>query len=554
MKAHLKTRQCLLLCAVTLCSIRVSSGDQSSQPDPLLPENVVVVANDNVSESLKLARHYMEARGIPQQNLVELDASPEETIGWEHFLERIRDPLLAALKEGGWLVFPQHKESASMQNGSSPGVLENRIAHMVLCYGIPLRISHNPALLDGEDGSGSSRFRTTRASVDSELATLPWVNSPVVGFVRNPYFLKAKNRPGEQSKVIRVHRLDGPSPVSAMRLVDNALLAEDRGLRGRAYLDLGGPHRTGDQWLMETAHVLESLGFDTVRNESKSRFSSGDRFDAAAFYFGWYARHVDGVFQVPGFQFAPGAIGFHIHSGSATSLRSMNRYWTGPLIRRGVTATVGNVYEPYLELTHHPQILIRELAAGLSWGEAVYKAIPVLSWQSLSIGDPLYQPFRKPLSDQLDQGSVLPDEYGQYPVIRLLNLMETKAGTQQALDLGKKWFNEQPGVALGLHLLGMADRLGKEEDRRYLLEVLSRVKTYSINEYGVAIEVVETLARNEKTHEALSLVEAMLVQPDLPRLIETDLLERGQSLAGLEGKISLQSEWAERIKALNEEK
>ena len=73
----------------------------------------------------------------------------------------------------------------------------------------------------------------------------------------------------------------------------------------------------------------------------------------------------------------------------------------GLLVACGVAATVGNVFEPYLQLTHRPDLLLRALVRGHNFGDAAYYALPVLSWQAIALGDPLYRPFRVTLDDQL---------------------------------------------------------------------------------------------------------------------------------------------------------
>lgn len=58
-----------------------------------------------------------------------------------------------------------------------------------------------------------------------------------------------------------------------------------------------------------------------------------------------------------------------------------------PIMRMGVD------YEPYLQMTHYFDILNARLVEGYSFIEAATMSIPVLSWQNVAIGDPLYRPF-----------------------------------------------------------------------------------------------------------------------------------------------------------------
>jgi tetratricopeptide (TPR) repeat protein len=112
-----------------------------------------------------------------------------------------------------------------------------------------------------------------------------------------------------------------------------------------------------------------------------------------ALYYGWYAGNVAGPFNQPGFKFVPGAIAVHIHSYSAATLRDETSGWAGPLVSRGAAATVGNVYEPYLELTAHLDILNDRLLHGFTFAESVFMSSRALSWMGVAVGDPLYRPY-----------------------------------------------------------------------------------------------------------------------------------------------------------------
>ena len=62
---------------------------------------------------------------------------------------------------------------------------------------------------------------------------------------------------------------------------------------------------------------------------------------------------------------------------------------------------MGNVFEPYLQFTHQPHLLLRALARGATLAEAAYFALNVLSWQAILIGDPLYRPVAIELDEQM---------------------------------------------------------------------------------------------------------------------------------------------------------
>jgi hypothetical protein len=76
----------------------------------------------------------------------------------------------------------------------------------------------------------------------------------------------------------------------------------------------------------------------------------------------------------------------------ASTLRDKNSGWAGPLVSRGAAATVGNVYEAYLELTAHLDILNDRLLHGFTFAESVFMSSRGLSWMGVAVGDPLYRP------------------------------------------------------------------------------------------------------------------------------------------------------------------
>ena len=71
------------------------------------PENTLVVVNEESLESLSVANHYIQLRGIPACNVVYLDGittsekDGEESSDTKRFEQQIRAPILKALKDRG---------------------------------------------------------------------------------------------------------------------------------------------------------------------------------------------------------------------------------------------------------------------------------------------------------------------------------------------------------------------------------------------------------------------------------------------------------------------
>ena len=320
----------------------------------LVKDSVVAVANENDRESVSLAKYYLARRGIAEENLILLKTSLEEEISWEEFVNSIFNPLKEKLLEGGWIegTWLNEKDDYGRERLVSLG---HHVKFLVLCKGIPIKIKGNPEFKeDRRVKNVRNEVRSSNACVDSELSLLVQGNYPLVGFVSNPLYKQERVGPLFLEEVVRVARIDGPSFAAAMALIDNAILAEKNGLKGRAYIDLGGPHPKGDDWLKKTIKEVQKLDFDYQVNEKSELFGETERFDAPVLYFGWWAGNLSGSFLKPDFQFPPGAIAIHIYSYSAATIRSFSHNWVGPLVGKGVTVTAGNVYEPYLDFTHRP--------------------------------------------------------------------------------------------------------------------------------------------------------------------------------------------------------
>ena len=136
---------------------------------------------------------------------------------------------------------------------------------------------------------------------------------------------------------------------------------------------------SGDAWLRAAGEIAEAAYFDVDFETSKRPMDFRDRLDAPAIYMGWYRPNAYAQWRAPRWRVPAGAIGFHLHSYSATSVRDP-KTWLGAFVSQGYCATFGNVFEPYLEFTHRPQVLLAHLIAGGHFGDAVMLSMPALSW------------------------------------------------------------------------------------------------------------------------------------------------------------------------------
>lgn len=347
----------------------------------LAPEEILVIANTRANHSLGLARQYMQERHIPPDHLIKISATANEHCSRQEYNQSIRDPVRRALDE----LDPDH-----------------RIRCLVTMYGVPLAIEPAPQPANTPKRKQSSRM-DSRASVDSELALVLTDDYPLDGWLPNPYFLGFRHQQTllKRDKVLMVSRLDGPTPATVGRIIDDAIATEKKGLHGQAYFDARWPlppaknlsgYALYDASIHKAAEKISQSGRMIVHLDQQNDLFQPGTCPQAALYCGWYslARYVDA------FTWERGAVGYHIASAECTTLkREGSQVWCKRMLERGIAATIGPVYEPYVQAFPLPELFFPTLAEGyLSLGETYLVSLPFLSWQMVLIGDPLYQPFK----------------------------------------------------------------------------------------------------------------------------------------------------------------
>jgi uncharacterized protein (TIGR03790 family) len=335
-------------------------------------------------------------------------------------------------------------------------LVRSEIRYLLLCYGVPWYIPQDPSLRSDTQGI-PPQLQRNDASVDDELALLPRLGfddpiatapNPVVG-VTNGAQIHPTNG------VFMVTRLDGPTPEIARGLVDKALEAESRGLWGHAYIDLraitNGPYGLGDRMITNAAVAAKRLGFETFVDNQPATLGVGYPLSQVALYVGWYDSGVTGPFYRASVEFQPGAFAYHLHSFSAANLRSVSENWVGPLLARGATATMGCVAEPYLEFTPNPAMFLERWGyVGMTLGEAATAAHPVLSWQTVVVGDPLYRPFGRSLAEDGKRLDDANDPWTAYALVRNANLQLMAGRSVEAVRdqlEGQRWATHHAVVA-----------------------------------------------------------------------------------------------------------
>jgi hypothetical protein len=275
-------------------------------------------------------------------------------------------------------------------------------------------------------------------------------------------------------------------------MMDDAIATERTGLLGRGVIDLAlkrGAYDEGDEWLRRTAKTYRTKGIPVYVDRYEPILREEWPLPDTALYFGWYTGQVAGALKSPSFRFKQGAVACHLHSFSAGTIRTTDQAWVGPILEHGAAATMGNVWEPYLTLTIHFDVLNERLLEGYTLAEAAWSATPGLSWQNVVLGDPLYRPFKE-------------------------NSMGT--GTDRDYSVYKALVNKHATDKEPKELKNELLKLAEKQDSSRLLELLALLSSQD-GKVGEAIEVAEharTLAKEPSERLRLALYEVELLRRD----------------------------------------
>jgi tetratricopeptide (TPR) repeat protein len=233
-----------------------------------------------------------------------------------------------------------------------------------------------------------------------------------------------------------------------------------------------------------------------------------------AIYMGWYAEHACGPFAQPTVEFMPGAFAYHLHSFSASTIRSTTLRWVGPFLAKGATATMGCVEEPYLAGTPDMTVFAaRFLYQGFSFGEAACACQSVLSWQTTVVGDPLYRPVAKNPEVQQQEVVKQKSKLAQWSWLRIINmnlangknpaelvaLLEQLPARKQSSILSEKLgdlYAEQGKPSSSIHAYEEALNLDPSREQRIHLTLELGEKLRALNKEEEAYDYYQALLKN----------------------------------------------------------
>ncbi len=338
--------------------------------------NVTLVVNDKSEISRRLASFYIAWHSLQPSQVCRLSVSEDESVSRDGYEKSIAGPLGDCLKRSGRV---------------------EKTYYIVLTQGLPLRVL----------GPGGKDIRKVEgASLDSELAFLYLVlhgkKPPLAGPLDNPFYRRREQAFSHPAfPIYLVTRLAGYTFEDARRAVERC-----RGARntGKVVLDLKADNdEEGNDWLRNAAIVLpenRSILETTVAVVNWAKNVIG--------YGGWGSNDRQRQSRKSGLEWLPGSIAAEFVSTNARTFRMPPFKWTlgqwsdpssyfagSPqslildYVWEGVSGVSGYVDEPYLIYTVRPDQLFPAYLSGRNLAESYYLALPVLSWQSLIVGDPL---------------------------------------------------------------------------------------------------------------------------------------------------------------------
>lgn len=333
--------------------------------------NVVVVANQNSSNSLQLANYYCEKRGVPPQNVVRINwAGGNDIWSKSAFESTLLNPLLATL--------------ASRQ-------LTNQIDYVVLSMDIPYRVTET----NGANATTAALFYGFQSDGS---ANPPCLNCPL-----------SCNLPAASSNSYAASEASFRStpPGTALTNFLTVMLTSSNLAQAKAVVD----RAVMSDGTFPTQMVYLVKGTDPARNV---RYQS---FDNAVFNTrlrGNYAMqrtnnsYPNGLSQLLGYQngvqmmslgtnaFLPGAMADNLTSYGGDIFRTSDHLLALAFLNAGAAGSFGTVVEPcnYLEKFPSPQNYFYQ-ARGFSVGECYYQSL-TNPYQGLIVGEPLAAPFARP--------------------------------------------------------------------------------------------------------------------------------------------------------------
>jgi uncharacterized protein (TIGR03790 family) len=354
--------------ALTLCPPAFAGGSGL---------NVVVVVNQNSTNSVQLGNYYCEKRGVPPQNLLRINWTGNN-IDWTraNFDSLLRDPLTAML--------------ASRQ-------LTSQVEYVVLSMDIPYRVNETTGLPASSGYNGTTAvlfygFKTDGCSNNCP-ANIPSCNLP--GSSANAY--AGSEGVFRQTPPVSALSNSWLTIMLTATNLEQAKLLVDRGVNS----DASFPTQT--VFLAKSVDLVRSLryrAFDNVIFDTRLRgnYTVQATNTSSPFQLGAMLGFQNGMqqFSISDPPSVPGAMADNLTSFSGFLFENAGHTTALDFINNHATASYGTVIEPcaYAEKFASPQNYFYQ-ARGFSIAECYYQSL-TNPYQGILVGEPLAAPFALP--------------------------------------------------------------------------------------------------------------------------------------------------------------
>ncbi|MGA2854483.1 MAG: TIGR03790 family protein [Verrucomicrobiota bacterium] len=344
--------------------------------------NVIVVVNQNSTNSVQLGNDYCEQRGVPPQNLLRLTGWTGGSINWNpaNFKTNLLNPLLAMVASRG---------------------LTNQAQFVLLSMNIPYRVTDGT----GQNSTTSALFygfKTNTAPVAGIAScSLPDNSSNSYACSELPFSLAMPDTASTNSFL-------------AMMLTDTNLARAEAILKRGVAADSSFPTQT--VYLAKTTDTARNVRFVEFDNAIFENQVAGNyavqRTNTNVTAFTNLLGLLTGLatFSLKTNAFVPGALCDSLTSYGGYILENSGQTPLLAFLEAGASGSYGTVVEPcnYTQKFPDPMEYFYE-ARGFSLAEACYQSV-LNPFEGLFVGEPLAAPFARPGNadwSSLTNGTVL---------------------------------------------------------------------------------------------------------------------------------------------------
>jgi uncharacterized protein (TIGR03790 family) len=330
--------------------------------------NVVVVVNQNSTNSVQLGNYYCEKRCVPPQNLLRITNWTGGNVQWttSDFTNSLVNPLLSMLSSRG---------------------LTNQIDYVVLSMDFPYRVAQSGAP-SGNNSTTAALFYGFKPDISGDSCSLP--NASFNSYAGSEGIFRQTPPISAGSNSWLVTMLTSSNLVQAEAIIDRSVASD-------------GTFPTQTVWLAKTTDLARNVRYWEFDNTVFDARVTGD--------FSIQRTNLDspyGLTNLLGYQtglggfnilsnaLVPGAIADSLTSFAGEIYENSGQTTLLAFLNAGAGGSYGTVVEPcnYLQKFPSPQDYFYQ-ARGFSLAESYYQSV-VNPYQGLIVGEPLAAPFARP--------------------------------------------------------------------------------------------------------------------------------------------------------------